>query len=231
MNPWLGANCLKSVTRIARQHKSGSMQKSALMIREYLLDYRKGLEKALDNVSLERFEELVRLLESAYHEEHQVFLMGNGGSGSTASHIACDLNKGVSLGLQKRFRVICLNDNLPTLMAYANDVAYEEVFVEPLKNFLRAGDLVIALSGSGNSPNLLKAIAYANSRGAHTVGLSGFDGGKLAALAHTALVVPAYDMQKAEDVHFILFHVIMHILSARLRAPLEVTPQGTVSGA
>lgn len=186
------------------------------MIREYLADYRKGLEAALDGVSQEQFEEFVNLLESAYHEGRQVFMMGNGGSGATASHFACDFNKGVSAGMARRFRVICLNDNVPSLMAYANDASYEEVFVEPLKNFLRPGDLVIALSGSGNSPNVLKAIAYASTHGAHTVGLSGFNGGKLAGLVRTSLVAPVNDMQKAEDVHFILLHVAMQILCARL---------------
>jgi D-sedoheptulose 7-phosphate isomerase len=189
------------------------------MIREYLFNYSEGLKKALDSVAPERFEELVRLLESAYHDERQIFLMGNGGSGGTASHLACDLNKGVSFGLSQRFRVICLNDNMPTLTAYANDVSYDEVFVEPLKNFLRPGDLVIGISGSGNSPNVLKAIAHANSQGAHTVGLCGFDGGKLAGLARTPLVVPVHDMQKAEDVHLILLHVAYQILCARLHSP------------
>jgi D-sedoheptulose 7-phosphate isomerase len=128
------------------------------MVRRYFSDYCAGLKRALDAVPLEPFEEFVRLLESAFHEERQVFVMGNGGSGATASHFACDFNKGVSFGLPKRFRVICLHDNVPTLMAYANDVSYEQIFVEPLKNFLRAGDLVIGLSGSGNSPNVLRAI-------------------------------------------------------------------------
>ena len=100
--------------------------------------------------------------------------MGNGGSGASASHAAGDLNKGVSYGREKRFRVISLNDNLATLTAYANDVSYVDVFVEQLKNFLRPGDLVIAISGSGNSPNVLKAIEYANQQGAITVGLTGF---------------------------------------------------------
>jgi len=192
------------------------------VIREFLAEYCRGLTEALCSVSPERFEELARLLESAYHEGRQVFVMGNGGSGSTASHVACDLNKGVSVGLEKRFRVICLNDNVPTLMAYANDVSYEDIFVEPMKNFLHPGDLVIGISGSGNSPNVLKAIVYANSHGAHTVGLTGFDGGKLAVIVHTSLVVSADDMQKVEDIHFVLLHVIMQILCARLRAPTEV---------
>jgi D-sedoheptulose 7-phosphate isomerase len=196
------------------------------VIRRHLSDYCEGLKGALDAVPLEPFEEFVRLLEHAFHEEHQVFIMGNGGSGSTASHFACDINKGVCFGLEKRFRVICLNDNVPTLMAYANDVSYEHVFVEPLKNFLRAADLVIGISGSGNSPNVLRAMEFANSRGAHTIGLSGFNGGKLAGLARTSLVVPVNDMQKAEDVHFILLHVAMQILCERLSARLPEPVKG-----
>jgi D-sedoheptulose 7-phosphate isomerase len=188
------------------------------MIREYLVDYSTGLSKALEGVSPERFEEFVQLLESAYQDGRRVFFMGNGGSGSTASHFACDLNKGVSYGRQKRFQVISLNDNLATLTAYANDVSYEDVFVEQLKNFLRPGDLVVGISGSGNSPNVLKAIAYANGLGAHTVGLCGFDGGKLARTVRTPLLAPVHDMQKAEDIHMILLHVVMQLLCSRLQA-------------
>ena len=187
------------------------------MIHEYLVDYCSGLSKALEGVSPERFEEFVQLLESAYQDGRRVFFMGNGGSGATASHFACDLNKGVSYGRQKRFQVFSLNDNLATLTAYANDVSYEDVFVEQLKNFLRPGDLVVGISGSGNSPNVLKAIAYANSLGAHTVGLCGFDGGKLAGIARTPLLAPVHDMQKAEDVHMIVLHVVMQLLCSRLR--------------
>jgi D-sedoheptulose 7-phosphate isomerase len=177
-------------------------------------DYCQGLGQALEAVPAEAFEALVKLLDHARRDGRQIFTMGNGGSGSTASHIACDLNKGVSFGRDQRFRVICLNDNLPTLLAYANDVSYEDVFVEPLKNFLRPGDVVMGISGSGNSPNVLKAIEYANQRGGFTVGLSGFEGGKLARLVQMPVVVPVHDMQKVEDVHLIIFHVAMQALCA-----------------
>jgi D-sedoheptulose 7-phosphate isomerase len=100
-------------------------------------------------------------------------------------------------------------------MAYANDVSYQDIFVEPLKNFLEPGDVVIGISGSGNSANVLKAVDYASGQGAFTVGLSGFDGGKLAQLARLPLVVPENDMQKVEDVHLIIFHVAMQALVAR----------------
>jgi len=191
------------------------------MIAEQLSAYAEGLKKSLDSVPVDKFEELVHLMESSTEEGRQVFVMGNGGSGSTASHMVCDLNKGVSFGLEKRLRVICLNDNVATILAYANDVSYDEVFVEQLKNFLRPGDVVIGISGSGNSLNVLKAIRYANEAGGHTVGLTGFDGGKLAKEVKTSLWVNVHDMQKAEDVHLILFHVLMQILCERLHASVE----------
>ena len=188
------------------------------MIREQFLDYCQGLKQALDAIPTDAAERFLQLLETAYLEGRQVFLMGNGGSGATASHAAGDLNKGVSYGREKRFRAISLNDNLATLTAYANDVSYGEVFVEQLKNFLCPGDVVVAISGSGNSPNVLKAVEYANQHGAVTVGLTGFSGGKLAALAQLPVHIPVHDMQKVEDIHMMLFHVAMQVLCARLDA-------------
>ncbi len=192
-----------------------------MTVTEQLRTYADGLKKSLDSVPGEQFDELVRLMEASVEEGRQVFVMGNGGSGSTASHMVCDLNKGVSFGLEKRLRVICLNDNMATILAYANDVSYDEVFVEQLKNFVHPGDLVIGISGSGNSRNVLKAIDYANQAGAHTVGMTGFDGGKLAKAAKTSIWVNVHDMQQAEDVHMILFHVLMQVLYARFRSPVE----------
>ena len=188
------------------------------MIRQQFLDYTEGLKQALDAIPVDAAEKFLQLLESAYLDGRQVFLMGNGGSGASASHAAGDLNKGVSYGREKRFRVISLNDNLATLTAYANDVSYVDVFVEQLKNFLLPGDLVIAISGSGNSANVLKAIEYANQKGAITVGLTGFNGGKLATLAQVPVHVPVHDMQKVEDIHMMLFHVAMQVLCARIDA-------------
>lgn len=156
------------------------------------------------------------LLET-YENERQIFVMGNGGSGSTASHFTCDLNKGISLNLEKRFKIICLNDNLATISAYGNDVSFEEIFVEQLKNFLQAGDLVIAFSGSGNSKNVIKAIDYANQNGAKTFTLTGFNGGKLAQIGQESIIVPVHDMQKSEDFHLIICHVMMQMLEKQLK--------------
>jgi len=193
-----------------------ALKQSQAMIKEFSLDYLNEIKSVLSDLPLEKFEEVVNLILNAYVEERQIFIMGNGGSGSTASHFACDINKGVCFGLNKRFKVICLNDNIPTMLAYANDVSYADIFVEQLKNFLKPNDLVIGISGSGNSENVLRAIRYANENGAYTIGFTGFDGGKLVTLAHASLVVPANDMQKVEDVHLILTHMLMQIAHKKL---------------
>ena len=187
------------------------------MIKEFTLKYMNDLQDTLRESNLENVEEIVHTLLAAYEAEKQIFIMGNGGSGSTASHFACDINKGVSLGLEKRFKVISLSDNIPTMLAYANDCSYEEIFVEQLKNFMNPGDVVIGVSGSGNSKNVIRAIQYANERGVTTIALSGFGGGEIARIARFSFVAPVHDMQKVEDVHLIVSHVIMQILHKKLR--------------
>jgi D-sedoheptulose 7-phosphate isomerase len=145
--------------------------------------------------------------------------MGNGGSASTASHFACDLNKGVSLNLANRFRVIPLTDNLPTIMAYANDLSYEEIFIEQLKNFLAPGDLVIGISGSGNSVNVTRAVEYAVSQGNTTIGITGYDGGRLKKIADYSFNAGINDMQISEDLHMITAHILMRLLCEKLSTP------------
>ena len=160
----------------------------------------------------DQFRNVAEAFLKAYNDEKHIFVMGNGGSASTASHLACDINKGVSFGQEKRFKVICLNDNIPTMLAYANDLSYEDVFLEQLKNFFRAGDVVMGISGSGNSKNVLKAVSYAAENNGKTIGLCGFQGGELATLADIPLIVRSDDMQKIEDVHMIVVHMLMQAL-------------------
>lgn len=179
---------------------------------DFSLEYLNKLKEVLDIFPHDRFEEIAETLLYAYHEDRQVFIMGNGGSGTTASHFVCDINKGSCFELDKKFRVICLNDNVPTILAYANDLSYDKIFLEQLKNFLRPGDVVIGISGSGNSNNVIKAIEYANERNVKTIGLTGFDGGKLARIAEISLVADVHDMQKVEDVHMIVVHMLMQYL-------------------
>ncbi len=183
----------------------------------FSLDYLEQLKGLLDIFPHDRFEEIGQLLISAYTNEKHVFIMGNGGSGSTASHFACDINKGSCFDLEKKFKVICLNDNVPTMLAYANDLSYSKVFVEQLKNFLQPDDVVIGISGSGNSENVILAVSYAKEHGAKTIGLTGFDGGRLAKIVDILLVARINDMQKVEDVHMIVVHMLMQYLCKTLQ--------------
>ena len=178
-------------------------------IENFANHYLVELKEVLDRFDFDQFEKIIRLLLDAYDNGNNIFVMGNGGSGSTASHFACDINKGCCLDLEKKFKMMCLNDNLPTLLALANDVSYDSVFVEQMKNFFNSGDVVIGISGSGNSENVLQAITYAKTMGGRTVGLSGFSGGKLSQIVDIAFVAEIDDMQKVEDVHMIVVHMIM----------------------
>lgn len=186
------------------------------MVKDYSIRYFNDIKTILDNTNLLVLEKIINILLNAYYSEKQILVMGNGGSASTASHFVCDINKGVSYPLSKKFRVISLSDNIPLIMAYSNDLSYEDIFIEQIKNYLKPGDVVIGISSSGNSKNVLKAIEYANENKAITIGLTGFDGGLLAKLAQVNLNVMTMDMQKSEDIHLILTHLIMQILQEKL---------------
>jgi D-sedoheptulose 7-phosphate isomerase len=172
--------------------------------------YKSSLFQAIDSVDLERVREAIGILADARANQRHIFVCGNGGSASTASHFACDMVKGASFQRAERFRIMALTDSLPTLTAYSNDVNYECVFVEQLKNFAQPGDVVMAISGSGNSPNVLRAIEYANSIGCRTIGLTGRNGGKLGPLAQLNILVPEPHMGRIEDVHMIVAHMIAY---------------------
>ena len=171
------------------------------------------LKVTIDKISKSDLSDLMNVLVDAKESEKQIFIMGNGGSSATASHYVCDFNKGISMNQDKKFKFICLNDNIPSLMAYANDLSFEDIFVEQLKSFYQKGDIVIGISGSGNSMNVLKAIDYANEDGGVTVGLTGYWGGKLIEMARHNVHIPIDDMQIAEDLHMVLDHCMMKILS------------------
>jgi len=174
--------------------------------------YLSKLKTTIDMLSIEDINILMNLLVKAKNEERTIFIMGNGGSSATASHYVCDFNKGVSLGQDKKFKFICLNDNIPSLMAYANDMSFDEIFVQQLTTFFKEGDIVIGISGSGNSKNVIKAIDFANENGGVTVGLTGYNGGKLKEIAQFNVNIPIDDMQIAEDLHMVLDHCMMQIL-------------------
>ena len=172
--------------------------------------YRAQLHEAIDAIDAAPVETAIRWFEEARAANRHIFVCGNGGSASTASHFACDIVKGASYDRESRFRIMALTDSLPTITAYSNDVAYDCVFAEQLKNFAEAGDLVMAISGSGNSTNVLRALEYANSIGCRTIALTGRDGGKLAPLAQLSIRVPVEHMGRIEDAHMVVCHMIAY---------------------
>ena len=185
--------------------------------------YISRLKQVLDALDLVNFERMVQAVLEAYHQQSHIFVMGNGGSGATASHLTCDINKGCCFDLEMKFRMLCLNDNMPTMLALANDIAYEAVFEAQLKNFFTPGDLVIGISGSGNSSNVLRAVAHAAAGGGKTIGWSGFDGGELARMVDLPIVVRSHDMQQVEDVHMVLAHMLMQAVHGALHPKPDQT--------
>jgi len=182
-------------------------------IQNYLL----GLHAMLTRLPLQEVEQLIDLLLAANAAGQTIFIFGNGGSAATASHFACDLAKNTSTPNMPRFRVVALTDNVPQLTAWANDTAYANIFVEQLDALARPGDVVIGISGSGNSENVLRAIRLANERGAITVGMCGFDGGQLKDLVTLSVHVPHFNMEQVEDAHLILEHMVCTTVRSELR--------------
>jgi D-sedoheptulose 7-phosphate isomerase len=177
----------------------------------YLDEVARTLEKMEKDLPF-KAQEFVSALIKARDSGKRVYICGNGGSASTASHMASDLNKGANRKDAPRFRAVALTDSIPAMLAWANDSSYDDIFVEQLKNHLEKGDVVIGISGSGNSPNVLKALHYANDEGALTIGLTGFDGGKLTQVAKICYVVPNQCMQQVEDIHLLIEHMLSLIL-------------------
>jgi D-sedoheptulose 7-phosphate isomerase len=171
---------------------------------KYPEHYKAELLKAVETIPLESVEAAIQWFIEARARGGQIFVCGNGGSASTASHFACDMVKGASYGRDSRFRIMALTDSMATLTAYGNDVGYEAVFAEQLRNFARPDDVVMCISGSGNSPNVLRAMEYANSIGCRTIALTGRDGGKLGPLAQLNIQAPVPHMGRIEDAHMIV---------------------------
>ena len=176
----------------------------------YTEQYRQLLFQTLASIDVKAVDQAIEWFRQARDEGRQIFVCGNGGSAATASHFVTDMVKGASYGRAVRFRILALTDSVSTLTAYANDVSYEAVFVEQLKNFAQPGDLVMGISGSGNSPNVLRAIEYANSIGCRTLALTGRDGGRLAPLAQLTIHVPEPHMGRIEDAHLVVCHMIAY---------------------
>lgn len=181
-------------------------------------DYYTKEIKVIESLDKESVNKALNCLLKHYENEDIIYVIGNGGSSATANHMVCDFDKGISMDLEKQFRVISLSDNVPIIMAIGNDVGFEDVFYLQLKNKLKPTDLVIAISGSGNSHNIIKAVNYAKEVGAEVIGLTGYAGGKLKNLADINVHAPVDDMQITEDIHMSFVHVAMQILWKHLMA-------------
>lgn len=185
---------------------------------EMITEYFNRVRAACNSVRIKDNQKLIEILEHAYQNNKRVFMFGNGGSGATASHFCEDLGKGTLNGKKdiKRFKAISLTDNTPYILAWANDEGYETVFEQQLRNLAEPEDVAIGISGSGNSLNVLKAINYANKNGMITVGMTGFDGGKLKKIASHVIHIPINDMGITECVHSIVTHYITDYLREKI---------------
>lgn len=187
-----------------RSFRKAFLNRYLTEIRECLNKMEPDLEKQLSH--------MVEMFLEARRNKKTIFIMGNGGSGSTASHFACDLAKGTIASGATRFRAIALTDNMPQILAWANDTSYENIFVEQLRNLMEEGDIVLGISVSGESLNVIKALEYANEHGAKTIAWTGFGGGKLKDIAEMTIIVPSKSMQCCEDIHLILEHLLTSMI-------------------
>lgn len=180
--------------------------------------YLDRVREEIDRLSHDEIEKFADLVYERYQNGRFVFVIGNGGSGANASHLCEDLGKSTvkDFESQKRLKVMSLTDNTPYILAWANDTSYDRVFVEQLKNFAGEGDLLIAISGSGNSPNILRAVEWSNAHGLTTLGVTGFSGGKLKQIAHHGLHCPVDDMGMVESLHLVAFHYILDDVYGRI---------------
>ncbi len=195
-------------------------------------DYFSLCSKTFESLDLESLETLARQIHTAWLDGHFIFICGNGGSGANASHFCEDLGKSTldpedfNNDDMPRLKVLSLTDNTPYILAWGNDEGFERIFVEQLKNFASPGDMLISISGSGNSPNVLRAVEWANSHQLTTWGVTGFDGGQLQQLADHNLHVDSDDMGLVESVHLVAFHWVLDDVYARINGIGRYESQG-----
>lgn len=179
-------------------------------------NYFKRLSDTIEALNTDEITEAVEVIKAAYDRDATIYVFGNGGSAATASHFVCDFNKGISEMRDRKFNLVCLSDNTPIVTAIANDISYEDVFYFQLKNKLKKDDLILAISGSGNSKNVIKAVEYAKEVGTKVIGITGYSGGKLKELADYNMHVAIDDMQITEDIHMSFDHMMYRVLSDTL---------------
>jgi D-sedoheptulose 7-phosphate isomerase len=177
---------------------------------EFLQQYQQETLRAVASIPLANVEQAIQWFREARASGRRIFVCGNGGSAANASHFACEVTKGASYGKPSRFRMLALTDSMPLVTAYSNDVGYESAFAEQLKNFAEPGDIVIGLSGSGNSASVIRAIEYANAIGCRTLTLTGCDGGRLAGLGQLSIHIPMPHIGRSEEAHLAVLHMISY---------------------
>ena len=187
---------------------------------KYISDYLETESKIFGMIDYAQINKAIQVLLDAYEHDSAIYIMGNGGSAATASHIVCDFNKGACYKLKKKFNFISLCDNLAIMTALSNDVCYDEIFKYQLEGHVKEKDLIIAISGSGNSKNVINAVQYGKNEGALTISLTGYSGGKLKEISDYPIHIPIADMQKAEDMHMIVLHMMAQIIAKTLGNPL-----------
>ncbi len=179
--------------------------------------YLAELSKTIEELPLRSIDDLGHIFLQAHNRCRTIFLFGNGGSAALASHLACDLGKGTAPASGRRLRAVALTDNVALITAWANDTQYERIFAEQLENLLQPGDVACAISGSGNSPNVLAALSFARHAGAITAGITGFQGGKMKPLCDVCVVVPSQNMQIVEDLHLSIAHSVFRALRHQIQ--------------
>jgi D-sedoheptulose 7-phosphate isomerase len=199
--------------------------------KNFYRQYLQELKALVDRLPLGEVERIAEIIFTAYQKGGTIFTFGNGGSAALASHMAADLGKAThipgaaALGAVKRMKVLSVTDNTPMLTAWGNDTGYENIFASQMENFIQAGDIALGISGSGNSPNVLRALELARRTGATTVGLTGCGGGKMKALLDCAIIVPSNSVQQVEDAHLIISHLLLIDLRKRFAALACVSDQ------
>jgi D-sedoheptulose 7-phosphate isomerase len=202
---------LTAIDKLLKERKEEmSSQPSSEAIKGWIDRYRVAQQEATESIPTQAVAQIIERLQHALAEDRQIFVFGNGGSAANASHFATDLGKGSSDKIGKRFRVVSLNDNMSWITALGNDYAYDQVYVRQLMNYANPGDVVLVMSVSGNSPNVVKAVEWAKSHGVWTAALVGGKRGRLAELADLAIIVPSEHYGRAEDVQMTICHMLCY---------------------
>ena len=186
------------------------------MAGSFVREYLQGLKAVLDETDLDAVDRIGTRLWQAYLDDRRIFIIGNGGSAATASHMTCDLAKGATVPGKRRVRAISLTDNVAHMTAIGNDIGYEKLFTEQLANLAEPGDLLVAFTASGNSPNILDALRWASGKGVETIAVLGFDGGEAAGLADLCVIAHSRNYGFVEDFHLILEHALSQWMRARI---------------